>query len=79
MLAGQRQGSPHPTVPDILPEHGIEAELHVLPIGTGAFGEMLLAEAVMGAFYHSPLHDFLIGGVTRYMLGHADLPVLMRH
>jgi len=33
----------------------------------------------MGAYRHSPLREFLLGGVTRYMLGHADLPVLMRH
>jgi nucleotide-binding universal stress UspA family protein len=25
------------------------------------------------------LREALLGGVTRYMLAHADLPVLMRH
>jgi nucleotide-binding universal stress UspA family protein len=34
---------------------------------------------VMGAYMHSPLREFLFGGVTRYMLTHADIPVLMRH
>jgi nucleotide-binding universal stress UspA family protein len=51
------------------------------------FGEALLAKAhtlsadllVMGAYRHSPLRELLLGGVTRYMLGHADLPILMRH
>ncbi|MDR3534379.1 MAG: universal stress protein [Rhodopila sp.] len=55
--------------------------------GAGAFGETLLAKAhaigadllVMGAYTHSPWHELLLGGVTRYMLAHADLPVLMRH
>jgi nucleotide-binding universal stress UspA family protein len=87
VLAGVRHGSPLPTVPDILLEHGIEADLHVLPIGSGVFGEALLAKAhelgaellVMGAYRHSPLREFILGGVTRFMLGHADLPVLMRH
>lgn len=87
VLAGVREGSPRPTVPEILAEHGVEAELHVLPIGPGVFGEALLAEAhalgtdmlVMGAYLHSPLREFILGGVTRYMLGHADLPLLMRH
>jgi nucleotide-binding universal stress UspA family protein len=34
---------------------------------------------VMGAYAHSPLREVIFGGVTRYMLDHADLPVLMRH
>jgi nucleotide-binding universal stress UspA family protein len=34
---------------------------------------------IMGAYQHSALREFLLGGVTRYMLSHADLPVLLRH
>lgn len=87
VLAGMREGAPVPTLPDILVEHGIAAELHVLPIGSGVFGEALLAKAhelgadllIMGAYRHSPMREFILGGVTRFMLGHADLPVLMRH
>jgi nucleotide-binding universal stress UspA family protein len=87
VIAGVRPVAPQPTLPDILLEHGITAELHILPIGGGVFGEALLAKAhelgadllVMGAYRHNPLREFLLGGVTRYMLGHADLPVLMRH
>ncbi|HEY4043771.1 MAG TPA: universal stress protein [Rhodopila sp.] len=86
VLAGERQGSPRPVVPDILLEHGIEAELQVLPIGKGAFGKTLLTKThelagdmlVMGAYRHSALREFILGGLTRYILGHADLPVLMR-
>ena len=33
----------------------------------------------MGAFAHGPMREMLLGGVTRYVLAHADLPVLMRH
>ena len=59
----------------------------MLPIGCGPFGQTLLDEAhrvaadllVMGAYAHSPLRELLLGGVTRYMLTHADLPILMRH
>ena len=51
------------------------------------FGETLLSEAheldadllVMGAYAHSPLREMVFGGVTRFMLAHADLPILMRH
>lgn len=87
VLAGVRDGAAAPPVPDILVEHGVDAEMHVLPLGRGTFGETLLTHAhalgadllVMGAYKHSPLREFVLGGVTRFMLGHADLPVLMRH
>jgi nucleotide-binding universal stress UspA family protein len=53
----------------------------------GVFGERLLAEVhslgvdllVMGAFAHSRWRELLLGGVTRHVLAHAGLPVLMRH
>ena len=65
----------------------LTAELHALPIGAGAFGAALLDKAhelgadmlVMGAYQHSPLRELLLGGVTRHMLAHADLPLLLRH
>jgi nucleotide-binding universal stress UspA family protein len=87
VLAGVREGSPLPGIPEILREHGISAELHVLPIGSRVFGQALLEKAhklgadmlVLGAYVHHPARGLLLGGVTRYMLGHADLPVLMRH
>jgi nucleotide-binding universal stress UspA family protein len=87
VLAGARAAAPRPCLPDILAEHGVTAELHVLPVGTGAFGEILLREAhaigadliVMGAYTRSPWRQLMLGGMTRYMLAHADLPVLMRH
>lgn len=88
VLAGRRDGAPVPQLPDILLEHGVSAELHVLPVsGDRVFGEVLLAKAhalgsdmlVVGAFARHPIRSLLLGGVTRYMLAHADLPVLMRH
>jgi nucleotide-binding universal stress UspA family protein len=87
VLAGVRDGAAPPVLPAILAEHGIAAKLHVLPIGSGVFGEALLAHAhalgadllVMGAYTHSPWRELLLGGVTRHVLSHATLPVLMRH
>ncbi|HXA25902.1 MAG TPA: universal stress protein [Acetobacteraceae bacterium] len=86
LLAGVRDNAA-PAMPAILSEHGVNAELYVLPIGPGAFGAALLAKAhqlgadmlMMGAYVHSPLRQLLFGGVTRYMLANADIPVLMRH
>jgi nucleotide-binding universal stress UspA family protein len=82
-----RNGAPRPAVPDILAEHGIVAALRIIPIDAAPFGGALLADAhavgadllVMGAYAHSPLREQILGGVTRYVLEHADLPVLMRH
>ena len=87
VLAGVRHGAGPPALPQILVDHGVAAELHVLPIGPGPFGRALLDKArelgadmlVMGAYAHSPLREALLGGVTRHVLAHADLPVLMRH
>jgi nucleotide-binding universal stress UspA family protein len=87
VLAGVKPGAASPVLPDVLAEHGIEAVLHKLAIGAGPFGETLLAQAhgvgadllVMGAYTHTPWRERLLGGVTRYVLEHADLPVLMRH
>lgn len=87
VLMGVRAGAGRPAMPSVLLEHGIRADLHVLPLGSGPFGQALLDSAhklaadmlVMGAYAHSPLRELILGGVTRYMLTHADLPVLMRH
>jgi nucleotide-binding universal stress UspA family protein len=87
VLAGTREGRPTPRLPEILAEHGIAARLHIMPIGPGAFGEALLARArdlgcdlfVMGAYAHSPWREMILGGVTRHVLAHADMPVLLRH
>jgi nucleotide-binding universal stress UspA family protein len=88
VLAGAQEGATPPRLPDIFAEHGVQANLHVLRVARQrAFGEALLAKAhelgadmlVMGAFVHHPARRLLLGGVTRYMLIHADLPVFMRH
>jgi nucleotide-binding universal stress UspA family protein len=87
LLAGVRKGVTAPGIPAVLPDHGIEAELRVLPIRAEVFGKLLLAMLhelgadmlVMGAYAHTPLREMIFGGVTRYMCEHADVPVLMRH
>ena len=87
LLAGVRAGNVTPPVPSVLVEHGVAATLHVLSIDSGAFGDLLLGRArelgadllIMGAYAHCKLREMLLGGVTRTVLAHADLPVLLRH
>ncbi len=87
LLAGIRPSSPKPVIPDILVEHGVAPDLQIIPIDAAPLGGMLLARAhaigadmlVMGAYAHSPLRELILGGVTRHVIAHTDLPVLMRH
>jgi nucleotide-binding universal stress UspA family protein len=86
VLMGRREGAPHAQIPDVLVEHGVTVTGHELPVGQDVFGALLLAKAhelhadllVMGAFVHSAWRNMIFGGVTKYMLAHADIPVLMR-
>lgn len=87
VLAGHREGAAMPELPAVVAEHQVPADLHVLPVGPQIFGQTLLASAhelgadmiALGAYVHDPLHRLILGGVTDYMLAHADLPLLMRH
>lgn len=87
VMMGYREGSHPPQIPEVLAEHGVAVTEHDLLIGKDPFGAQLLAKAhevkadllVMGAFVHSAWRNMLFGGVTKYMLDHADLPILMRH
>jgi nucleotide-binding universal stress UspA family protein len=33
----------------------------------------------MGAFGHSRMQEFILGGATKYVLDHATLPLFMSH
>jgi len=87
VLQGVRDQPASMTVPEVFRDHGVPAQMHILSIDGGVFGQTLLREAhalgadmvVMGAYGHNPLRELVFGGVTRFMLEHADLPVLLRH
>lgn len=74
-------------LPTVLAEHDVAAAPHDLPDGAEPAAERILRAAhelgadllVMGAYAHGEWREFLFGGVTRYMLANADLPVFMRH
>jgi len=70
-----------------LRHHGIEAKArHVSARGSDA-GEAIMAEAseagadllVMGAYAHSRLRQFIMGGVTSTVLRSAAIPLLLAH
>ncbi|HEX7026153.1 MAG TPA: universal stress protein [Gammaproteobacteria bacterium] len=77
-----------PLLLEYLEAHGLPVQVeivsHTPPAGAG---EVLLEAAtakqadmlVMGAYGHSRWREIVLGGTTRHVLKHANLPVLMSH
>jgi nucleotide-binding universal stress UspA family protein len=67
--------------------HGFEAKAVAVSSEGEKIAEALLRSAVeagadlmvMGAFTHSRWREMILGGVTRYMLDNAAIPILMSH
>lgn len=81
----QRRGPTAQELQIYLSLHGIDSDLRVFrpvdrEVGAGLlsaaqdFGADLMA---MGAYSHSRLRQLILGGVTRHVLEHAALPVMM--
>jgi nucleotide-binding universal stress UspA family protein len=70
-----------------LARHGIKAEAAHLTASDFDAGGALLARAadqkidlfVMGAYGHARWREIVLGGVTRHMLEHMTMPVLLSH
>ena len=69
-----------------LSRHGVSAEIRKLS-GWDNTGEALLNEAratgadmiVMGGYGHSRFREWVLGGVSRYVMSNAAVPVLVAH
>src|SRR5260221_2679463 len=72
---------------DYLAWHGIKAAATVLKAEGEPVGATLLRRAgesgadlfIMGGYVQSRLQEFLLSGVTGYVFGHAELPILVAH
>jgi nucleotide-binding universal stress UspA family protein len=70
-----------------LERHGIQTEITRVAAGSAGVQDAILAHAtnngadflVMGAYGHSRLREFILGGVTRSILKSMPAPVLMSH
>lgn len=70
-----------------LSRHGVNAELSFTQSSLSTIAEELLRHAtekgsdmiVMGAYGASRMHDFFVGSVTRKVLAHTSLPLVMSH
>ncbi|MBE7210125.1 MAG: universal stress protein [Gluconacetobacter diazotrophicus] len=81
----QRRGPVAAELLEYLAAHGVHADVAKFRPVKGEVGAGLLAAAAafgadmlaMGAYSHSRLRQLILGGVTRHVLAHAELPVLM--
>jgi nucleotide-binding universal stress UspA family protein len=70
-----------------LGRHGVKAKLDESPRGGIPVAEILLSRAadfgadmiVAGGYHHAHLREILLGGVSRDLLDHMTVPVLMSH
>jgi nucleotide-binding universal stress UspA family protein len=70
-----------------LSRHGIRAQHETFTVAGGHVGKALLEQAsrlqadllVMGAYGHSRLREMILGGATRHVLSHSEVPVFMAH
>jgi nucleotide-binding universal stress UspA family protein len=80
----------HPSVERMvhhLQQHGIPAQTEETLQGDLRISDVLLSRAadlaidllVAGAYHHSQLREALVGGVSRELLDHMTVPVLMSH
>jgi nucleotide-binding universal stress UspA family protein len=74
-------------ISDYLAWHGVKVRLTIITSGPDPVGQVLMTKAaelgsdlvVMGGYGHSRMREMILGGVTRHVLHHAGLPVLMAH
>ena len=81
----QRRGPPARDLERYLAVHNITVDQAAFSAINNVVGAGLLAAAdefacdllVMGAYSHSRLRQLILGGVTRYVLEHATIPLMM--
>jgi nucleotide-binding universal stress UspA family protein len=81
----QRRGPGASDLAAYLSLHDVRPDIVTFKSVSGSVGAGLLAAAAdfgcdllsMGAYSHSRLRQLILGGVTRYVLEHATLPVMM--
>lgn len=75
------------TAEELLGLEGIAFDVRQVPRGNETLGDQLVSEAhklgadllVMGAYRHNEFLEWLLGGTTRHVLAHFDLPLFLAH
>jgi nucleotide-binding universal stress UspA family protein len=84
---GPERSDPGGMLCQMLVRHGVQAEVSVLARTLPRVSDVLIRHVrdvnaellVMGAYGHSRFREAILGGATRNMLEHAEVPVLMAH
>ncbi len=74
-------------IAEYLSWHGVNSQSIVVKPGSEPVGQALMGKAVelgadlliMGGYGHSRMREMILGGVTRYILNHVNVSVLMAH
>jgi nucleotide-binding universal stress UspA family protein len=83
----KRRGEPGADVAAFLARHGLAVAVKVIPNSQKGVADALLSLAAangagwiaMGAYGHGRFREFILGGATRGILEHMNVPVLMAH
>lgn len=84
---GEERSDPGGALCQMLVRHGVKAEVSVLAKTLPRISDVLTRHVrdvnadllVMGAYGHSRFREAILGGATRNMLEHAEVPVFMAH
>ncbi|ACI99274.1 universal stress protein [Rhodospirillum centenum] len=90
VVCAQPHGSkdlPGAGLSQFLAEHGVQVELRTIGADDHDVGDTILEEAriagagliVMGVYGHSRLRTRILGGVSKYVLQHTKVPLLVTH
>ena len=85
--SGKTSGRRAPELTSYLRWHGIESKSQAISgppstVGAKLIDDLMSEKAdllVMGAYTHSRMRQMILGGVTRHILKHSPIPVLMSH
>ncbi|MGO8657926.1 universal stress protein, partial [Rhizobium ruizarguesonis] len=75
------------TARELLKQLGLDGDVIAINSGNRSVGETILDFAkaekatclLIGAFKHGYFLELLLGRVTRYLLSHATLPMMIKH
>ncbi len=84
---GKGRSDPGGSLACYLNRHGAKSEISIVARSEPKISDTLIRRSreagvdllVMGAYGHTRMREAIIGGATRHMLEHSEVPILMAH